>query len=33
VNLALFADDDSDEISAAAEAFAERVDGFLQADN
>lgn len=28
VNLTLFADDDSSEISAAAEAFAERVDGF-----
>ncbi|WP_200240888.1 4a-hydroxytetrahydrobiopterin dehydratase [Thiohalocapsa halophila] len=30
VNLTLFADDDSGEISAAAEAFAERVDGFAK---
>ncbi|MCG6941264.1 MAG: 4a-hydroxytetrahydrobiopterin dehydratase [Thiohalocapsa sp.] len=29
VNLTLFAEDGSNEISAAAEAFAERVDGFV----
>jgi pterin-4a-carbinolamine dehydratase len=29
VNLTLFAEEGSDEISAAAEAFAERVDGFV----
>lgn len=33
VNLALFADEHSDEISAAAEAFAERVDGFLHEES
>jgi pterin-4a-carbinolamine dehydratase len=33
VNLTLFADDDSGEISAQAEAFAERVDTFVQAEN